>query len=270
MDADTPVYFGEDEIDIASEVEFVDSDGESDRMTTTSDEHGSTMDVADYDFQWVNQPDVTEEMFDKLDQVPMAQVEKRNPISLQSLCVIKILSTKLAEHHELTQEFKDVNGNPLDNVDEIKKIMEAFADPECEKDHDNLYECCRIVSPVVDNWFPRCDREFEMLRELGNFMALASVNDPAAELLARNAYSAFMNQLPEDHEYAPTFESMRGLGVALGVSINKGKNQLVKILSDILTSSEDQDRAIRNHTRAFMKKYLPDDFIDGFIESGYY
>ena len=255
-----------DEMDIGSEVEFgdSDSDGESDRMTTTSDEHGSTTDVVDHDFQWVqHQSDITEEMIEKVNQVPVAEVKKRNPLSLQNLCVVKILSLKLADHQHLTHQLKDADNNTLENVDDLTKVIEAFADPECEQDIHKLYECCCVVSPTVDNWFPRCGCEIELLREMGIVLALASIDNPTAELLGRNAFGAFLHRasvlqtrLPRYYGYAPRFENLHDLVIALGHTINKHRNDFVKLLLDILDSNEDQDRVIHNHARAFVNKYL--------------
>ena len=253
-----------DELDIESEAEFVSENGDHDGDS----DNGSTMDVADYEFMWAQPllPDVTEEMIEQVNAIPVADLQKYNPLSLQKLCVVKILSATLAEHQENTHEFVDPNGNRLENADGIKKMMVAFSDSQCETDIKNLYECCCITSPIADNWFPYCSREFQVLNELGIVMALACIDHPVAQLLARNAYNTFLNrvadELPYYYGYAPRFRNLRDLTIALGGAINKRKNQFVKVMLDVLESNVDQDRAIHNHARAFVKKYLITDYVD--------
>ena len=253
-----------DELDIESEAEFVSVNG--DHSDDSDDD--STMDVADYEFTWAQPllPDVTEEMIERVNAIPVADLQKCNPLSLQKLCVVKILTDTLAVHQAHTHEFMDSNGNQLENVDGIKKLMVTFSDSQCETDVQNLYECCCITSPIADNWFPHCSREFQVLHELGIVMALACIDNPVAQLLARNAYNTFLErvsfELPHYYGYAPRYQNLRDLTIALGGAINRRKKQFVKVILEVLNSNAEQDRVIHNHALAFVKKYLLPDYVD--------
>jgi hypothetical protein len=264
-------YFGEgdnqvvtgDVLDVESEVEFADN---GDNGSDDGSDGSTTMDVVAYEFQWQVPPVDLVEAAENINQVPLAETIKRNPLSLSNLCVNKLLTIKITANREnIRPEFGfDIEDRDMET---LNATIDMFANSQFHDDLENLKTCCDYTSIDGDVWwFPYHHREWIKLSKMGDILALASTDDPRAQLLAHNRY----NRLPQLlHPTMPTyfgipfnFANLSDITIALGASIIKRKKQMVTSFTEIIMSPEDEDQVLKNHMSSFMKKWLPASFVD--------
>jgi hypothetical protein len=220
---------------------------------------------------------VSTEQIEAIDAIPTAADTQRGVLSLTNLCVAKILSMKMAQQEEL--ELVDIDGNVIgsgvENINALKAKIEMFTNPMFEIDLDNVGACYEVVTHYFESYFPQTWREITVLNNLGVIVALATIDNPAAQLAARNFLTNFLErQPPSPHRtyfgYYVTFENLPHMAVSLCCSINNISNDLLKLFGEILHSMQNRNEVLHNHVRAFMKKYMPEaHFADDFRQSGW-
>ena len=282
MDADNNniEFFGE--MDIAVQVEVGESDAESDAysddMTTTSDDEGSTMNVIDYDFQWIGEQEdamddalppprqVTDDQLAKINQVPKAMRTKRGVNSLSNLCAAKILTMKLENHQAETHEFADDQGVLHSDLGQLKKYVEMCFDPVFQSDLVNLQMCWEAIPrPELD--IPSLWREINTLKNAGVILALATIDDPQAQLLARNFLETYKEHQailirPMYYGYLLTAENLPKIAVAIGREVNKQTNSMIILFTTMLFAVEEEENlAIHGHLLPFVEKWLIAEYI---------
>jgi hypothetical protein len=231
------------------------------------DDHGSTVALMDFEFHWVDTV-VSEKMVNKINAVPTAESSMYNPNSLANLCVAKILAMNMANHQAVMQELTDID------VGALYKRFAMFLDPTFASDYGDVTYCWELVGGV-HQWLPNCWRELRLLEEYGTILALVACNTPSSMMLARNYFTTVMRRqqhlptLPTYFGYSFKFENLPNIIQALGGTINKHCNEIAVLLSEQLSFTSAQSVVLHSHMRAFLKRYLPEYFVDDFRESGW-
>jgi hypothetical protein len=210
------------------------------------------------------------EVLANIRHVPTASASRRSPISLKSLCVSKLLAIKLVGDLR-EQDLYDENGNKkVFTQDEINGALNTFANPSFQNDVNDLKKCCDFTSPYGDaSWFPWCYKDFVALQRYGEVLAIASVANPTAQLLARNRINSLLKERSPWCISDPlTVDNPSGVTIKVGKSVLKHEMELASFLNGAISSMEDEDYVLHEHGRAFMKKWLSPYFVDCTHESG--
>jgi hypothetical protein len=204
--------------------------------------------------------EVSDETISEINAVPTVEASKHNPNSLVSLCVAKILTMKMVEHQNLTQALIDLDGVPVQNIDELEGKFSMLLNPIFEQDFNDVSDCCQLVGGF-DYWLlPNLWRELYLLKTYGVILALVAYNTPSSVLLARNYFSNVVGPkqatLSSYFGFELTLENLPNIATTLGRTIYYHCHDIALLFNRQLASYEPKDTVLHKHLRAFMMKYL--------------